>query len=221
MRNEEDNRREATVTSSDLVEAPAHSFGQFLMKALNDKDVPVEKLKLLLEAQQLMVVEQARVAYQEAFSRFSDQMEQATKDKIVDMKDKGKFPFTTMAEIDRIARPRLSAERLSLNFTFAQDTATKMISVTGHLKGYGYEEQSTLSGMPDKGPGRDDIQAVGSTVSKLSRYIAIGLLNIVRAEDLVIANTKPPERLYEPYDDARARKWARDLASAEEGEPDV
>lgn len=213
--------------SGDVVEAPAQSFGQFLMKALNDKDVPVEKLKLLLEAQQLMVVEQARVAYQEAFARFGDNLEQAAKDAKVSLGGKGGFKFTSMAEIDRIARPRLSAERLSLNFTFKQDPATKVITVTGHLKGYGYEEQSSLVGMPDKGPGRDDIQAVGSAAAKLCRYVALGLLNIVRADDLVEENRLPPKQLYEPderqkgympFDDARARKWAEREEEEEEGD---
>lgn len=191
----------------DISEAPAQSFGKFLMTALADKDIPVEKLQLLLTMRQQMLAEQSKEAFQTAFARFSAALPVVGKDGWIDLGAKGKIPFTSMEEINRVVRPGLTENGLSLQFITLQE-ANGRITVTGKLMGWGYERESSLSAMPDRGPGRDEVQAVGSTVSKLSRYIALGLCNLVRGGPVIEANSNRPH--YEELDDYLNPREARD-----------
>ena len=86
--------------------------------------------------------------------------------------------YAKMEDIQRVVDPILDRHNLSLDFKIGSEGA--MITVTPVLRhGNGWvEEGQPMKGPADKGPGRSDIQAVGSASSYLMRYAAKGMLNL-------------------------------------------
>jgi ERF superfamily len=98
---------------------------------------------------------------------------------------RGSYPFARWEDIDRIIRPFLDQEGFALTFNSQIRTeAGGGLVVTGilmHRDGH-----SITAHMPlplDTGPGRNNLQATGSTLSYGKRYVAEMLLNIVREGD--------------------------------------
>lgn len=71
---------------------------------------------------------------------------------------------------------------LGLTYRF-RTTQTDRISVTCVLTGHGHEEENTLTGPADKTGSKNDIQAIGSTLTYLQRYTLIQALGLAASDD--------------------------------------
>jgi hypothetical protein len=80
--------------------------------------------------------------------------------------------------MDVILRPLLAKHGFAISFS-SSDNANG-VTVTGTLSGWGYERSSTYSLPPDKGPGRNELQARGSSRRYAKRYVTDDLCNVVR-----------------------------------------
>jgi len=168
---------------NEIVEKPtapiAASFGQFLMQALTDKSIPADKLEVILKARQEMLQSEAKEAFQIAFAAFASELPQVERDGWVDLgQGRGRYPFTTIEAMDKVLRPLLSKHGLALWYSSVEDK--EGVTVTGHLEGYGWERISTRRHPADKGPGRNEQQALGSASRYAKRYVADDLCNVVR-----------------------------------------
>jgi ERF superfamily protein len=148
-----------------------------------DPSVDVEKLQALLAMQERMEVRQAEVEFNQALARLAGQMPRIKKNGRVELgPGKGSYPFAKWEDIDRIIRPLMDAEGFTLSFTSQPRTAEGGgLIVTGILKHRQGHSLSASMPLPlDTGPGRNNLQAGGSTLSYGKRYCAEMLLNIVR-----------------------------------------
>jgi hypothetical protein len=74
----------------------------------------------------------------------------------------------------------LTRHGLALSFVVGGDAGK--LTVRPVLQGHGWTEQGEAMPLPmDKGPGRSDVQAVGSSISYGKRYAAMAMLNILQA----------------------------------------
>jgi hypothetical protein len=64
--------------------------------------------------------------------------------------------------------------------SFASSDAKDAVTITGTLSGWGWERSSTYTLPPDKGPGRNELQARGSSRRYAKRYVTDDLCNVVR-----------------------------------------
>lgn len=90
-----------------------------------------------------------------------------------------KHCYAKFEDLHRAAMPILARHGLSLDFKVGSDG--NMITVQPilrHENGH-VEEGGLMKGAPDKGPGRSDIQAVGSATSYLKRHSMKAILNII------------------------------------------
>lgn len=159
----------------------AASFGQFLMQALTDTNIPADKLQIILQARKDMLQSEAKEAFQIAFAEFARELPQVDRDGMVDLgPGKGRYPFTTIEAMDVVIRPLLSKHSLALWYSSAEAPDRESVVVTGHLEGYGWERTSTRRHPADKGPGRNEQQALGSASRYAKRYVTDDLCNIVR-----------------------------------------
>jgi hypothetical protein len=162
--------------------APAEQFGAFLMEAMNNPAIPADKLLALGQLRREVLADQARETFQEHFAKFSAELPQVERDGTVELvKDgvnKGRYPFTTIEAMDKILRPRLAEHGFSISFSSRDDKDT--VTITGTLAGWGWKETSTYTLPPDVGPGRNAIQARGSSRRYAKRYIIDDLCNVVR-----------------------------------------
>lgn len=173
-----------TATEGQIVErveraAPAEAFGQFLMEALRDPGIPADKLQIMLQMRREILADQARESYQQAFADFSAELPPVERDGMVDL-GKGRYPFTTYEQMDRVLRPLLSKHGLSLQFWSSEAENRDIIVVHGALIGHGWQRESVYPVPPDTGPGRNALQARGSAQTYAKRYLADLLCNIVR-----------------------------------------
>jgi hypothetical protein len=183
---------------------PAETFGQFLMEAMTNPDIPADKLMALGQLRREVLQDQAREKYQEAFAAFQAELPEVERDGTIELVkegvSKGRLPFTTYEAMYRVLRPLLAKHGFSIQFTSQDDK--DLIRVTGTLAGHGWEKSSSYAMPPDQGPGRNALQARGSTRQYCKRYITDDLCNIVRkgrdndgrgAQDLMIEAPKVRE----------------------------
>jgi hypothetical protein len=173
------------MTETEIIErptsAPAQQFGAFLMQALANPDISADKMQVMLQMRREILHDQAKEAYQEAFAAFSAEMPAVERDGMVDLgPGKGRFPFTTYEQMDKILRPLLVKHGFSLQFWSSDAENKEMIIVHGALIGHGWQRESVYPVPPDTGPGRNALMARGSAQTYAKRYIADLLCNIVR-----------------------------------------
>ena len=163
---------------------PAQGFGEKLMQLLSDPNVPADKLQIMLQMQRELIAERRREAFESAFVAMSAVMPQVRKDGTVELvregQRKGIYKFTKWEDMDTIMRPILSDHGFALRFTQVNGE-TGLVTVRGdlvHLDGHFVSSERSMP--PDRGPGRNDLQAIGSAISYCKRYLAEGLCNIVR-----------------------------------------
>lgn len=87
--------------------------------------------------------------------------------------------YAKFEDMQRAVDPVLAQHRLSIDFRIGNDGPNiTVVPVLRHENGW-IEEGGAMKGLPDKGPGRSDIQAVGSASSYLKRYAMVATLNLV------------------------------------------
>ena len=151
-----------------------------IMQVARDPALDVGKLDALMRMQFELEKRQNEREAIEAFTRVSAKMPRVKKNGTIDMGSKGSFAFAKWEDMDAIIRPIITAEGFTLSFNSAVREGGGLI-VTGELMHRsGHVRTATIPLPLDKGPGRNDLQAVGSTLSYGKRYCAEMLLNIVR-----------------------------------------
>jgi ERF superfamily len=162
--------------------APAEAFGAFLMQALADPNIPADKLEVIAKMRREVLTDQAREAFMEHYAAFSAELPQVERDGTVTLEKDGRklgsYKFTTIEQMDTILRPLLARHGLAISFSSVDNP--NGVTITGTLSGWGWERSSTYSFPPDKGPGRNELQARGSARRYGKRYITDDLCNVVR-----------------------------------------
>jgi hypothetical protein len=176
-----------TGTEGQIIErieraAPAEAFGEFLMRALADPNIPADKLEIIAKMRREVLVDQAREAFQEHFAELSAELPQVERDGTValvkDGREIGRYAFTTIEAMDAILRPLLAKHGFAISFSSIDNKDS--VTIAGTLSGWGWERSSTYTLPPDNGPGRNAMQARGSSRRYAKRYITDDLVNIVR-----------------------------------------
>jgi hypothetical protein len=162
--------------------APAETFAAVLMQMLTNPDIPADKMEVVMRMRREVLTDQAREAFMEHFAAFSAELPQIERDGTValvkDGVEKGRYPFTTIEAMDVILRPLLAKHGLAISFASIDNKDS--VTIVGTLSGWGWERASTYTLPPDAGPGRNAIQARGSSRRYAKRYIVDDLCNVVR-----------------------------------------
>jgi hypothetical protein len=170
------------MTDTQIIErpAPAHDFGELMMSLLRDPAIPADKMEVVMKIRREALEYEAKEAYQHHFALFTAEMPAVERDGMVDLGAKGKYPFTTYEQMDFILRPLLVKHGFSLQFWSSDAEKIDVVIIHGALAGWGWQRESVYPVPPDSGPGRNALQARGSSQTYAKRYIADLLCNIVR-----------------------------------------
>jgi hypothetical protein len=162
--------------------APAETFAAVLMQMLTNPDIPADKMEVVMRMRREVLGDQAREAFMQHFAELSAELPQVERDGTVELvKDGrvlGKYAFTTIENMDTIMRPLLAKHGFAISFGSIDNKES--VTITGTLSGWGWERSSTYTLPPDAGPGRNALQARGSSRRYAKRYIVDDLVNIVR-----------------------------------------
>lgn len=157
-----------------------------LVKLALNSNIDIGKLEKLIEVQDKFDQKQAKKEFYKAFSKFKQNDLVITKDSTVDFKNlKGQrtlYKHASLGNIMSVVGPLLSVEGLALSWIPVQDG--KGISVTAVLSHtLGFSIDATLFAPPDMTGNKGGLQALGSTVTYLSRYTAVTLLGLAMTND--------------------------------------
>lgn len=167
---------------------------QALAAAAADPRMDVDKVERLFAMHKEMMAREAEGAFNDAMARAQAHVEPIAKDR---RNDHTKSMYATLAAINDAITPVYSAEGLSVSFdTYSPDRDkdlpeldkgwVRVIAIVSHRGGH--SRKYHLDGLLDDA-GKDGtknktgIQAMGSTVSYLRRYLVCMIFNVATADD--------------------------------------
>ena len=161
--------------ASDEPGIPVAQRLQLLREALTNPEVQPEKAVAMAELMFRLEDRDARARFIAAKVAAISQMPRIGKD---GENTHTKTRYAKWETAQPIITPILERHGLVLNFDVGNEGGR--VSVTPILSGHGWEERGSAMVLPsDTGKGRNDVQAVGSSVSYGKRYTAFAMLNIV------------------------------------------
>lgn len=166
---------------------PPATVLQAIVQMAKDPDLDVAKFSALIEMQQRAETRQAEIEFSRALAALAAKMPRVKKNGRVELIDKqgvsrGTYAFAKWEDIDKVIRPLMTEEGFTLSFDSQPRSADGGgLIVTGTLLHRdGHSRSASMPLALDTGPGRNNLQAMGSTLSYGKRYVAEMLLNIVR-----------------------------------------
>ncbi len=149
--------------------------------AATNPNVDVAKLGALLDMQRQVEQRQAEREFTEALHAAQSEVPAVAKNGTITLGGKGNIPFATLEDVMAALRPIMDRNGLSVTFDNREREGGGLIiqASLSHRSG----APPKIASMPlpiDNGPGRNPLQAMGSTLSYGRRYTLEMLFNIVR-----------------------------------------
>jgi hypothetical protein len=165
--------------TTDLARVDPDSPAGIMMQLMSNggaEKFDVEGFGKMLEYQERHDANQARKAYHVAMAEF-----QAESPKIIKQKSGHNNKYAGLSDIVAVIAPLESKHGLS--HSWVTGTADKEISVICKITHIlGHSEQTELSAGPDTTGSKNDIQALGSTITYLQRYTLKAALGLAEAD---------------------------------------
>lgn len=151
-----------------------------------EQNASIETLAKLMDLQERYERNQARRAFDNALASAKSEVPVILKNRTVDYQgDKGRVTYQheDLAEIARTIDPILSRHGLSYRYRTEQKEggAISVTCIISHRDGH--SEENTLTGGRDESGKKNNLQAVGSTVTYLQRYTLKAALGLAAAKD--------------------------------------
>lgn len=133
------------------------------------------QLRELLAIQREYEVNEAKKAYHAAMASFKENPPQIDKDKHVSYGNT-KYNHASLANVVEKISAELSKHGLSASWTTKQNGVIEVTCKITHVKGH--SEETSISAPSDKSGSKNDIQAIGSTITYLQRYTLLALTGL-------------------------------------------
>lgn len=150
-----------------------------------EKGADLDQLQKLMDLHERWEANEARKAFVAAKAAFKATPIQLIKNKRVrfdTQKGQTEYNHATLDHIAAVISPPLSAAGLSYCWETTQGDGgmIRVTCVLSHI--LGHSERVTLQASPDQSGGKNNIQAVGSTVTYLERYTLLAVTGLATAE---------------------------------------
>ncbi|MGD2065846.1 MAG: ERF family protein [Candidatus Bathyarchaeota archaeon] len=191
----------AEVVEDDSEHLPAvYTHNEIIMQAVRNKEGP-ETLAMLKEMFQLDIDnqrEQARRKYFKAMAEWKANAPEIVKDRSVGFDtNKGKTSYKHASLFNVSQKINSSMAPYGLHVSWKTEQADNVITVTCKIThSMGHCESTSLSAAPDNTGNKNNIQAVGSTVTYLERYTVLALTGLAtKDQDDDGRGFEPPENI--------------------------
>jgi hypothetical protein len=176
-----DHRTPMEDTSVAMPAISGESPAAMLMAAM-DKNVDLEKLERFMDLQTKWEENEAKKAYHKAMAAFAANLPKIEKDRHVSFENsKGgttQYDHASLGNVSEKIQAALSPHGLHASWKPVQQEGG-LISVTCTITHeLGHSESTTLSANPDASGGKNNIQAIGSTIAYLERYTVLALTGL-------------------------------------------
>ena len=162
---------------------------QGIMALARDPSVRVEAIERLVMLQRSMEDREAERAFAAALRGAQAKVRQVERSVFVNLTKDGEKPkpgtqggyfFAPDEDIDDMLRPIMSEFGFSIYYDRALREGGGLVVTATLLHAQGHSKTSSFPLPIDTGPGRNNLQALGSTDSYAHRYLKEGFFNIVR-----------------------------------------
>ncbi len=161
----------AKVVNSPTPPAETASILAVIERAAQNPAVDMDKMERLFEMHERVIARTAAQAFAEDLARMQSELPS-----IGERGQADRYKFALWEDMNRQIKPVL--QRFGFSLSFRTDF-TSGIKVTGVLMHKGGHREETSMVMPaDKSGSKNDVQAIGSSVSYGKRYTAGALLNL-------------------------------------------
>jgi hypothetical protein len=155
-----------------------------IVQLAKDPAVDEHKLEALLKMQERMEDRQAEREFIRALSVAQGEIPQVGKMGTVALgSGKGSYKFARWEDMDRVIRPIMDRHGFMLSFNMEMKDGGGAVVTGTLLHRDGHSKTASVPLALDAGAGRNNLQAMGSTLSYGKRYCAEMLLNIVRKDE--------------------------------------
>lgn len=152
-------------------------------RAATNPQIDPDKMQKLLDMQLIIMERQAKIEFDEAMAKLQPNLPVISHKSQIKHNEKVISTYTKYEDIDPIIRPLYTAEGFSISFDTKQvDGKTLVVGTLSHKRGHSKTAEMALP--LDTSGAKNNIQAMGSTISYGKRYVVGMLLNIVtKGED--------------------------------------
>lgn len=158
------------------------SFLAVIERIASNPDLSVEKMQAIMDMQERQMAKQAEINFNEALARLQPMLPHVEKKGMIKFTDKNgverNTPHARYEDIDEAIRPHLAVEGFSLSFnTEWGDQGVTAFGTLSHKDGHSRTAEMRLP--LDTSGSKNNLQAMGSTITYAKRYLVGMLLNIV------------------------------------------
>ena len=180
--------------TNELVHAVPPSLLTTIADLARDPACDVEKLRALIAMQREVMAEQARIAFDAAMADAQAEMVPVLRSAT---NAHTKSRYARLEDIDNAIRPLITRHGFSLTFDNPDQTVDGIVVTCavahrdGHVRSYkiaGARDDKGAQGNANKTP----IQAIGSTISYLRRYLTCMIFNVALTNDDTDGNEVAP-----------------------------
>ncbi len=180
--------------TNELVHAVPPSLLTTIADLARDPACDVEKLRALIAMQREVMAEQARIAFDAAMADAQAEMVPVLRSAT---NAHTKSRYARLEDIDNAIRPLITRHGFSLTFDNPDQTVDGIVVTCavahrdGHVRSYkiaGARDDKGAQGNANKTP----IQAIGSTISYLRRYLTCMIFNVALTNDDTDGNEISP-----------------------------
>lgn len=184
------------------------SLLNIIERASRDQSVDVAKLQALLDMQERVLLAEAKHAFNDAMALMAHAIEPVKRNA---QNPQYNSYYATLSALDAAIRPHYTTHGFSVRFL--SEDAPGAVRVTCIVARGKYDERQTLTAPVDRGA-RNPVQAIGSTVSYLRRYLLGNAFNITFADNDGQGGGKPPPAVKTP-DQLRPERVAEWMSARE------
>ena len=177
----------ATIEKPGQYEAPAPITPMQMLQIAVEQGADLDKLSKLMDLQERWEANEARKAFVTAKAAFKAEAPRIDKNKQVGFtsqrtKTDTSYRHATLDHVEELVSPVLSKHGLTYSWETEQIDGgqIRVTCVLTHVMGH--SERVTLQAGPDQSGNKNNIQAVGSTVSFLSRYTLLTALGLTTGD---------------------------------------
>lgn len=146
-----------------------------------EKGANLEQIEKLMSLQERWEQNEAKKAYNEAMTAFKANPPKIDKDKSVSFgQGKTAYKHASLANVTDKIGVELSKHGLSVSWRVTQNGVISVTTRISHIKGH--FEETSISAPSDKSGSKNDIQAIGSTISYLQRYGILSLSGLATSD---------------------------------------
>lgn len=169
-------------------QSPSNALMIMIERAAFSPNFDVAKLEKMLDVKERWDAAEAYKAYIAAKAAFKGECPTITKNKQVGFESKRggadtSYRHATLDHIETTVSPILSKHGLTYAWKTIQGEGGRITVTCTLTHVMGHKEEVALAASPDTTGNKNNIQAVGSTVTYLSRYTLLAILGLSTGED--------------------------------------